>query len=119
MESRRTDRLQGPFAVTWMVAQQHLSGAGIIQNLSADGICLQLDREFRVQPGTVVLSLASPEIAVLPAQAKVRWFRRLPRQRFEPPRGLLCGCVFVSTSEIWIDWFRKALARQIAAKTPD
>jgi hypothetical protein len=105
--------------VTWTIAQQGVAGAGIIQNLSADGICLQLDRDFRVQSGTLLLSLASPEIAVLPAQARLRWFRRLPRQRFEPPRGLLCGCVFVSTSEIWIDWYRKALARQIAAHQSD
>ena len=114
LERRETVRLNGPFAVTWAIARQGLTGEGVIQDLSAYGISVQLDREFRVEPGNLVFSLKSPDIAVLPTQAKLRWFRRLARKRHEKPQGFLCGCIFLSTTEAWSEWYKQAVARQVA-----
>lgn len=113
LESRRTVRLKGPFAVTWTLAQQGLQGSGVIQDLNAQGLSLQLDREFQVRPGQIVLSLQSSQIAVLPTEARVRWFRRPSRKRVDPPLGLFCGCIFIAPTQGWIEWYRQAIAREI------
>src|SRR4051812_48079487 len=115
LERRETVRLNGPFAVSWTIATQGVSGTGVIRDLSADGICLQLDREFRIDRGTLLLSLRSPEIAVLPTEARLRWFRRPARNRFQKPAGFLCGCIFNAPTRAWIEWYTQAVARQVAA----
>ena len=88
----------------------------MIQDLSADGISLQLDREFRVQPDNLLISLKSPDIAVLPTQARVRVVSPPARKRFEKPLGFLCGCIFLSPTEAWAEWYKQAVERQVAGR---
>jgi hypothetical protein len=77
------------------------------------GICIQLDREFRVRPGGLVLSLHSPEIAVLPTHARVRWLQQPARKRSDSAVGFLCGCIFVAPTQGWMEWFQQAVDRQV------
>jgi hypothetical protein len=45
---------------------------GTIQDVSEDGVCIQLDREFATDLGAAVFTLTAPDVPELPREAKLR-----------------------------------------------
>lgn len=111
----RTVRIEQQFAATWRMPRFNVGGSALILNLSAQGIALQLDREFPVHRGPTIIRVQAAEIPDLPLEARLRWFRRHARERFEPKKGFACGAIFVfrepDVEARWSAWFAEALAR--------
>lgn len=114
----RSARIDCQIAATWRIERFNLGGSATILNLSDAGIGLQLDKEFPVQPGSVIISVRAVHVPELPPEAEIRWFRRLPRKRLEPAKGFVCGAIFLvappEVEERWTAWFREAIGRYSA-----
>jgi hypothetical protein len=113
---RASSRLKTTLPVEWAIPSLALKGTGTIRDLSPNGLCLLIDKEFHLKSGSVVFTLKAPPVPLLPRQARLRWFRRRPRVAGESPAGLLCGAIFQFESkekeEAWRIWLASAVAQE-------
>jgi hypothetical protein len=104
--------------VEWAIPSLSLQGTGTIRDVSETGLCMLIDKEFQLKSGSVVFMLKAPAMAVLPREARLRWYRRRPKVAGESPAGLLCGAIFQFESkekeEAWRAWFANAVAQEKA-----
>jgi Tfp pilus assembly protein PilZ len=112
LENRRHFRLREFMEVTWRVADQDISGEGLIMNISLSGLLLQTDRVFRPLDNCV-LSIEEPKgTELLPfssKKGKVMWLRRIstPQERFQ------CGIKFLEnyTDQNFKQWLEMKIYR--------
>ena len=91
IENRRHFRLREFIDVAWKVADQEVSGEGMVVNISSSGLLLQTDRVFRPSDNCVLSIESGAEILPFAAKkGKIMWFRRIhtPQERFQ------CGIHF-------------------------
>ena len=117
---RRVPRLRQRFPLRWTLGEHRLSGSGEIYDLSVNGLCFQIDREFPIPRDTRYLfTLEARDIPALPRHAFLRWFRQPQRSRGAVVIGFQCGATFKlddpQVARAWTDWITAQLA---AAQAP-
>jgi hypothetical protein len=115
---RMSQRLPTNLPVEWAIPSLALTGHGTIRDVSAAGLCLLIDKEFRLQSGSVAFALRCSLLPQLPRKARLRWYRRPPRVAGQPPSGLLCGAVFKFESPEQENAWRSWVSASLSGRTP-
>lgn len=105
-EHRRVKRVRVLMPFVWHLERLEWAGAGELIDVSLEGARLRLDAVSTPRPGEL-LTLVAPDLAILPAEAAVRWHRRL-HTRVE---SYLCGVQFVDAHQAWAAWIAAAAVR--------
>ncbi len=109
LENRRHFRLREYFDVTWKLADQEVSGEGMVMNISISGLFLQTYGVFRPSDNCV-LSIGGVETLPFAAKkGKIMWFRRIQT----PQEGFQCGIRFLTdtTDNHFQQWFEKKVSQ--------
>jgi len=91
-ETRRHVRLKESIDVTWRIEAQHVSGTGVLINISSSGFLLQTDRLFRPSDDCILsIKPVSPSLSFAPKRGKIKWLKRIhtPKDRYQ------CGVEFL------------------------
>ena len=91
-ENRRHFRLREFLDVTWKVADQEVSGEGMVMNISSSGALLQTDRVFRPSDDCVLsIQPVDDKLPFESKSGKIMWFKRIhtPQERYQ------CGIQFL------------------------
>jgi hypothetical protein len=114
-EVRKHRRLIRDIPIQWAIEAQGLRGEGMLLDVSLTGGRLRIGAMFNGKGGAT-FTLVAPSVPMLPAQARLRWFRRLEGRS----PVFLCGVIFgepgLSAKE-WTDWLAGELEAQ-RAKSP-
>lgn len=91
-ENRRHFRLREFIDVAWKVADQEISGEGMVVNISTSGLLLQTDRVFSPSDNCVLSIESGAEVLPFaPPKGRIMWFRRI----HTPQERLQCGVQFL------------------------
>ena len=109
-ENRRHFRLREFIDVTWKVADQDVSGKGLVVNISTSGLFLQTDRVFKPSENCILSIEPGVEDSPFAAKkGKIMWFRRIqtPQERFQ------CGIQFLAdrSDEAFKQWLEAKVNR--------
>ncbi len=92
LENRRHFRLKEFIDVAWKVADQDISGEGMVVNISTSGLLLQTDRVFRPSDHCVLsIGSGAENLPFAPKNGKIMWFRRI----HTPEERMQCGVQFL------------------------
>jgi hypothetical protein len=95
-ENRRHFRLREFIDVAWKVADQDVSGEGLVVNISSSGLLLQTDKIFRPSDNCVLsIESGSEDLPFGAKKGRIMWFRRIhtPQERFQ------CGIQFLANTD--------------------
>lgn len=105
LENRRHFRLRESIDVAWNVADQEVSGEGMVVNISSSGLLLQTDKMFRPTDNCVLLIESGAEkLPFAGKKGKIVWFRRI----HTPQERIQCGIQFLADKmdnsfQQWLD----------------
>jgi Tfp pilus assembly protein PilZ len=110
LENRRHFRLREFLDITWKLADQDVSGEGLVVNISKSGLLMQTDKAFRPSDDCVLSIESGAEALPFAAKkARIMWFRRIhtPQERFQ------CGVQFLpdKTDKSFQQWFEMKLGQ--------
>ena len=111
-EARKHPRLVQNTPVSWAIASQHLSGEGVLLDVSLTGARVQMSATFDTRRGAT-FTLNAAAIPALPRTARLRWFRRVTG----PIPVVVCGLIFEDPDVDPSPWFDWIMSRTVGSGT--
>lgn len=107
-DTRKQPRLPRDFEVVWAIPSRGLSGRGKLVDVSAGGVCIEINQPLQLTANTP-MSLMCSRLPQLPSTSSLQWARKSGTAR------TICGLRFVNASSTWASWIAQQ-GVEVAAK---